>query len=285
MPKGKPSITPVLKWAGEKRLFLDQIRPLIPTYSKYYEPFIGGGSVLFDILPQRAVINDSNKELINVYNVIKKNPNALIEMLKEHNDKNCIEYFYEISTLDRDIEKFSLLTDIDRAARVIYLNKTCYNNLSRVNNIGEFISPWGHYKKPNIVNSKVIKNISDYFKKTAITIKCGDYKDALKNIRKDSFVYLDPPYIPTNTTSSYKRFYKTMDFDKEEQLALKEQCDKLHNRGIKFLLSNTSCEFIEDLFKDYKIIKISSNKSKTDMKTKRGEIIEVLIRNYDVESF
>jgi DNA adenine methylase len=138
MAAKNPLVTPILKWVGGKRQLLDQIIPLIPECSTYCEPFIGGGAVLFDMQPKKAIINDSNSELINVYTVIKNNPRALIERLMEHKNNNSEKYFYEIRALDRDKSQFDSLTEVERAARIIYLNKTCYNGLFRVNSSGEF---------------------------------------------------------------------------------------------------------------------------------------------------
>lgn len=275
-----PTVSPILKWVGGKRQLLDAITPLIPQYSTYYEPFLGGGALLFDRQPKKAVINDYNPELMNVYNVIKSNPEELIQILAEHKEKSCEEYFYTIRALDRDKKKYKSLNEIQRAARIIYLNKTCYNGLFRVNSLGEFNSPWGKYKNPNITNESVIRGMSEYFNKSKISILCGDYKDALKGIRKGAFVYLDPPYMPISLTSSFTG-YTLAGFGEREQVLLKEQCDILNKKGIKFLLSNSSCDFIEDLYKDYIIEKVSAKRVINANPDKRGVIDEVLVRNYE----
>lgn len=141
MAKKNPLVSPILKWVGGKRQLLDSIEPLIPKCSTYYEPFLGGGAVLFCRQPAKAVINDSNQELMNVYLTIKEEPEALISKLEEHREKNCEDYFYHVRALDRDKQGFGNLTNVERAARIIYLNKTCYNGLFRVNSSGEFNSP------------------------------------------------------------------------------------------------------------------------------------------------
>ncbi len=282
MTKKDPLVSPILKWVGGKRQLLDKITPLIPEGSIYYEPFVGGGAVLFSLQPKKAIINDSNRELMNVYKVIKETPEELIENLKAHKENNNEDYFYEIRALDRDKEKYSKLSNIERAARIIYLNKTCYNGLFRVNSAGEFNSPWGRYRNPNIVNEKTIYAINRYFNKAEVIILCGDYKEALKEVNEDAFVYLDPPYMPISPSSSFTG-YTSAGFDEEEQIQLKEQCDILNSKGVKFLLSNSSCEFIEDLYKDYKITKVSAKRSINSNATKRGEIDEVLVRNYEID--
>ena len=277
-----PLVLPILKWVGGKRQLLDEIRPLIPQCSTYYEPFIGGGAVLFDIQPKKAIINDSNEELINVYKTIKSNPDELIKKLSYHQEHNCEEYFYEIRALDRNKNQFDILTDVERAARIIYLNKTCFNGLFRVNSSGEFNSPWGKYKNPNIVNETSIKAVSKYLNKANISIRCGDYRDALIRIRKGAFVYLDPPYMPISSSSSFTG-YTAGKFGEEEQRQLKEQCDILNERGVKFLLSNSSCDFIEELYSGYKIEKVKAKRNINSKAEKRGEIDEVLVRNYELD--
>ncbi len=272
-------VQPFLKWAGGKRQLLPEIRKFIPLeYTTYYEPFIGGGAVLLDLQPNKAVINDINKELINLYQIIKDNVDALIEELKKF--KNEKDSFYEIRELDRDKEKYGELTSVQRASRIIYLNKTCYNGLFRVNRAGEFNTPFGNYKNPNIVNEITLKAVSTYFNKANLTFFCTDFEEALKRAGKGSFVYLDPPYDPVSDTASFTG-YDRGGFNKSEQTRLKVICDKLNERGAKFLLSNSSTEFINELYKGYKIETIQAKRSINSNPDKRGEIDEVLVRNYE----
>lgn len=282
MARKDPFVSPILKWVGGKRQLLDIIAPLIPKCSTYYEPFIGGGAILFGTQPTKAVINDSNRELINVYLTIKEEPEALIRKLNEHKEKNCEDYFYEIRALDRDKQAFESLTNAERAARTIYLNKTCYNGLFRVNSSGEFNAPWGRYKNPNITNEETIHALHSYFHKARITIQCGDYREALKGIRKGAFVYFDPPYMPISASASFTG-YTAGGFDEQEQIALKAQCDALNARGIRFLLSNSSCPFIEELYQDYIIEHVGAKRTINVNPEKRGEIKEVLVRNYGID--
>ena len=158
----RQELTPILKWVGGKRQLLDFIRPLIPEHTTYCEPFVGGGAVFFDLQPKKAVINDFNQELINVYQTVKEQPEELIELLLRHREQNSQEYFYQIRALDREPEKYEELTPAQRAARIIYLNKTCYNGLFRVNSAGQFNAPWGRYKNPNIVPEDNIRAMSRY---------------------------------------------------------------------------------------------------------------------------
>lgn len=275
-----PMVSPILKWVGGKRQLLDSILPLIPEYTTYYEPFVGGGAVFFHTQPKKAVINDSNGELINIYKMIKEQPEELIAILAKHRDENCQEYFYGIRSLDRERESYHQMSPVEKAARIIYLNKTCYNGLFRVNRAGEFNSPWGRYKNPNIVNETTIRAMSRYLNQSKVTILCGDYREALKGIRKGAFVYLDPPYMPISSSSSFTG-YTAAGFGSEEQIELKKQCDMLEKKGIKFLLSNSCCDFIEDLYKDYIIEHVSAKRTINAKADKRGAIDEVLVRNYE----
>ena len=283
MTKNKDLIlSPVLKWVGGKRQLLGTINPLLPNIkdiSTYVEPFIGGGAVLFDLKPKKAIINDYNGELINVYDVIKDNPKELLVVLEEHQSQNSEEYFYEVRGLDRE-DSYDNMSRIEKAARIIYLNKTCFNGLFRVNQAGQFNSPYGKYKNPNIVNRPVISAMNIYFNNNNIKIMQGDYKHALKNLRRGTFVYFDPPYLPISTSSSFTG-YTEGGFSLADQLTLKEQCDRLNEKGIKFLLSNSDHKIIRELYQDYDIITVKARRSINSKGNKRGEINEVLVRNYE----
>ena len=270
---------PVLKWVGGKRQLLREIEEVLPkTYTTYYEPFIGGGAVLFELQPNKAVINDVNSELINLYNVIKCNVEALIEDLKKH--ENTSEYFYGIRELDRDKEQYDKLSNIEKASRIVYLNKTCFNGLFRVNKSGEFNSPFGKYKNPNIVDEVTLRAVSKYFNKADIKILNGDFESSLKGIRKGAFVYFDPPYDPVSSSANFTGYDKG-GFNRDEQIRLKNLCDKLDKKGVKFLLSNSSTEFIKDLYKEYDVKIVKAKRSINSNGNSRGEVDEVLVRNYE----
>ena len=272
-------VTPVLKWVGGKRQLLGKIKQRLPSLiSNYYEPFVGGGALLFSLQPSRAVINDLNKDLINVYRTIKVKPTDLIEDLKKH--KNEANYFYTLRALDRS-PQFENLSDVEKASRTIYLNKTCFNGLYRVNNSGEFNSPFGGYKNPNVVNEIAIRAVSTYFNQSKIEILNGDFEAILKGARgKKSFVYLDPPYDPVSKSPNFTG-YNQGGFNRDEQLRLRNLCDKLNRRGVKFLLSNSVTDFIKDLYQNYTIETIKATRAINSDGTKRGEVEELLIRNYD----
>ena len=272
-------VAPVVKWVGGKRQLIPEIEKYIPShYTTYYEPFVGGGAVLFHLQPKKAVVNDVNEELINLYQVIKDNVDELIEDLKKH--KNEPDYFYKIRELDRDMGEYQSLSPIERASRIHYLNKTCYNGLFRVNSQGQFNTPFGRYKNPNIVNEPTLRAVSKYFNSANISFKCCDFEEAVKWARKGSFIYFDPPYDPVSDTSSFTGYDKG-GFDRKEQKRLKELCDRLDHRGIKFLLSNSETEFILELYKDYKIEIVQAKRSINSKGHKRGAVNEVLVRNYD----
>lgn len=270
-------VQPVVKWVGGKRQLLKDIKEHIPkgTY-KYYEPFVGGGAVLFDLQPKNAVINDFNEELINVYIVIRDKLEELLEDLQRHEVTE--EYYYELRAVDRK-EEYKMWSDVKKASRFIYLNKTCFNGLYRVNSSGYFNTPFGRYKNPNVVNEIVLRAVSKYLNESNIKIKCGDYEDALKRVSKNSFVYFDPPYDPISDSSNFTG-YTANGFNREEQVRLKNLCDKLNKKGVKFLLSNSNTPFIRELYNEYDIIVVNANRSINSNANKRGEIEEVLIKNY-----
>ncbi len=275
---GNLLLSPMLKWVGGKRQLLLDIIPMIDDKcSTYVEPFIGGGAVLFSMQPKKATINDYNQELINVYKMVRDNLDELLDELKVHERNNSSDYYYEIRALDRE-ENFKKMSDVKKAARIIYLNKTCYNGLYRVNSSGQFNSPYGRYKNPNIVNEAVLKAISKYFNSNEIEILNGEYRDALKNLDKNSFVYLDPPYMPISSSSSFTGYTEGR-FGYASQVELKEECDKLTRQGIRFLQSNSDCEVIRELYKDYKMKTVKAKRSINSVAKKRGEINEVLIYN------
>lgn len=268
-------IAPFLKWVGGKRQLLPKIIEHLPKNIRelrYFEPFIGGGAVLFHLQPENAVINDFNKELINVYNVVKDNLDDLIVDLKKH--KNTSEYFYQIRGLDRT-DEFLSLSEVQRASRIIYLNKTCFNGLYRVNNAGEFNAPFGRYKNPNIVNEPTLKAVSNYLNLNNIEILSGDYSEALKLADENSFVYFDPPYHPISEGSNFTGYVQG-GFNIYDQAELRAVCDELNKKGIKFLLSNSASPFILDQYKDYDINIVKAKRAINSNGSKRGDVDDVL---------
>lgn len=271
-------VAPVVKWVGGKRQLLGEILPLLPQhFTTYCEPFLGGGAVLFALQPSKAIVNDLNGDLMAVYETIRDDVDPLILDLKKH--ENASAYFYTIRDLDRNKEAYQALSKVERASRLIYLNKTCFNGLFRVNSSGEFNSPFGHYKNPNIVNEPVLRAVNKYFASSNITFCNEDFAVTLDRVGKGGFVYLDPPYDPVSDTANFTG-YNRGGFDRNEQIRLKECCDALTRRGIKFLLSNSATPFIQELYQDYTISIVQAKRSINSDGTKRGAIEEVLIRNY-----
>lgn len=276
-------LRPFLKWAGGKRQLVPEIKKYVPKkYNTYYEPFLGGGALLFELQCQRAVINDSNYELINCYNVVKDSLDDLIEDLRRHQDRTEENYYYAIRDLDRHGDKYEKMSTVQKASRIIYLNKTCYNGLFRVNSQGQFNVPYGKYKNPTVLDEAVLKAVSKYLKSNNIKILNGDFAEAVKDANKGDFVYFDPPYDPLSSTSSFTG-YDVNGFNKDEQSRLKNIFEKLTNIGCKAILSNSCTDFIKDLYKDYRLEKVTATRSINANALKRGRVDEILVLNYDPE--
>lgn len=274
----KKQVAPFVKWVGGKRQLLPVITAHLPTkFNTYAEPFIGGGAVLFELQPSKAIINDYNAELINLYLCIKNNLEELLKDLKKH--ENTPEYFYEIRGLDRK-EDFSQLSAVKRASRVIYLNKTCYNGLYRVNSSGEFNAPFGKYKNPNIVNEDTLRAVSIFLNEHKVEILCGDFEDAVKKLKKGDFVYFDPPYDPVSKSANFTGYVEG-GFGSRDQKRLRDVCKKLDNKGVQFMVSNSDTEFIRELYEGFHFIEVKAKRSINSDSRKRGAVNELLIKNYE----
>ncbi len=286
--KNDQFLRPFLKWAGGKRQLLPVLRKYIPKdfiANTYFEPFVGAGALLFDLQPQKAVINDANKELINCYQIIKDHPDELLEITKEYQKNISRESYYELRELDRE-SGFDKIDKIRRAARIICLNKTCFNGLFRVNNQGQFNVPYGDNKNPLIADEVAIKAISKYLNKNKIEIINQDFEKAVAKAKKGDFIYFDPPYDPISNSSSFTR-YDLKGFGKEEQKRLQQLSDRLVDKGCKVLLSNSATDFIKELYSNkeyYSFIEVGATRNINSVGTSRGKVNEVLIFNrYDVK--
>lgn len=268
---------PFLKWAGGKRQLLPEIKQHIPRLNTYYEPFVGAGAVLFELQPKRAVINDSNSELINCYRTIKDNLTELLEDLGKH--RNEEEYFYNLRELDRKEAEFAQLSSAQKASRIIFLNKTCFNGLFRVNSQGQFNVPFGKYKNPKILDEVVLKAVNKYLNNNEVRILNQDFEEAVNDARNGDFVYFDPPYDPVSDTASFTG-YDVNGFSRNEQRRLKRVYDELTQRGVKCLLSNSATEFILELYREYNPIIISASRNINSIGDKRGKVSEILVRNW-----
>lgn len=279
MLKGKPFV----KWAGGKRQILDKLIKYVPEdFNTYYEPFVGGGALFFELSPKNAVINDSNEELINVFRCIK-DEEKLTKMsneLNHHEANHSEEYYYKIRNIDRDKNKFNRLSDYKRAARTIYLNKACFNGLYRVNSKGEFNVPFGKKLKVNTYEGQNIGIIHAYLNFNNIKILSIDFEEAVKDAKEGDFIYFDPPYdSDTYTFNSY-----TEDgFSKDEQIRLSNVFKNLSDRGCYVMLSNHNTILINELYKDFYIHKITAKRNINSNGKKRGKVEEVIITNYEID--
>ena len=277
MLKGKPFV----KWAGGKRQVIDKLCEYAPDeFDTYYEPFIGGGALLFKLSPKKAVINDSNKELMNVYQVLcdenkfKKMCNILNHYETEHNE----EFYYEIRNKDRNKNSFSRLSDYKKAARTIYLNKACFNGLYRVNSKNEFNVPFGKKEKVNTYDGGNLITVSNYLTMNDIKIINVDFEAAVKNAKKGDFVYFDPPYdSDTHTFNSYTE----EGFNKEQQRRLARVFKELDQKGVYVMLSNHNTILVNELYKGYHFHTIEAKRNINANGKKRGKIEELIITNYE----
>jgi len=280
-----PLVKPYLKWAGGKRQLLPEIKKYLPKNLgnlRYYEPFVGAGALFFDRQPRRAVINDNNTELILTYEVIRNHVDELIQALNTHRELNNEPYYYQIREQDRNNELFTELTNIQKAARLIYLNKTCYNGLYRVNSQGMFNVPYGRYVNPAICDEPVIRALHRYLshEHTEIDILHGDFAIAVADAGRNSFIYFDPPYhSPDNTNFTG---YQAGGFSENEQERLRNVFVERTAAGAKCLLSNSDTPFIRGLYDDdrFEIISVKAKRAINSDSAGRGEVDEVLIKNW-----
>lgn len=271
-------VRPIVKWVGGKRQLLKSIIPLIPrNYTSYCEPFLGGAAVFFSQQPNVSVVNDANADLISMYQIIKDSPDDLIAYLKKQ--KNTSEWFYKVRALDRDPVEYKKMSTVEKAGRLIYLNKTCYNGLFRVNAAGEFNSPFGRYKHPDFVNEIAIRAASNFLNESDCTLMSGDYSLVKKHLEKGAFVYLDPPYDPISDSAAFTGYTKN-GFDRKEQERLRVFCGELDSSDIKFLLSNSKTDFILDLYRDFTVETVHATRAINSRGSGRGAVPEVLVRNY-----
>lgn len=276
MFKGKPFV----KWAGGKRQIMDKLMNYVPhEFDTYYEPFVGGGALLFELSPKKAVINDSNKELMNVYEVLcnEEKFKKLCSTLNSYERDHSEEFYYEIRNKDRNKNTFNRLSDYTRAARTIYLNKACFNGLYRVNSKNEFNVPFGKKAKVNTYEGGNLITVSNYLTMNDIKILSVDFEEAVSSAKKGDFVYFDPPYdSETSTFNSY-----TEDgFGKEQQRRLAKVYKELDEKGVYVMLSNHNTMLINELYKDFNIHVIEAKRNINSNGNKRGKVEEVIITNY-----
>lgn len=276
MLKGKPFV----KWAGGKRQIIDKLKKYVPEeFNTYYEPLIGGGALLFELAPKNAVINDYNKELMNVYECIKDEAKftKMCNELNRYETEHSEEFYFEMRNKDRDKKKFNKIVDYKRAARTIYLNKACFNGLYRVNSKNEFNVPFNKKDKINTYDGQNLGIIHSFLNFNNIKILCCDFEEAVKDANKGDFVYFDPPYdSETSTFNSYTE----EGFGKEEQVRLSRVYKELAERGCYVMLSNHNTTLINELYKDFNIHVIEAKRNINSNGKKRGKVEEVIITNY-----
>ena len=245
---------PFVKWAGGKRKLIGIISKYIPKYwNRYIEPFVGGGAIFFHLQPTTAIISDTNSELINAYRVIKETPYNLIELLEHMKSHHSKEYYYYIR------DKFSPKDNIERAARFIYLNRTCFNGLWRVNKQGKFNVPMGRYKNPKIVDRDNILAVHNYLSNHDITIFNEDFEKVSLLAKPGDLVYFDPPYLPSEGSSKFTS-YTSDNFSIEDHIRLRDTFKKLASQGVFVILSNSDSPIIRELYHDFTIVEIESSR-------------------------
>ena len=277
MFKGKPFV----KWAGGKRQIIDKLKKYVPEeFDTYYEPFVGGGALLFELSPKKAVINDSNKELMNVYNVLcdEKKFMKMCRLLNNYEANHSEDLFYEIRNKDRDRGSFRRLADYTRAARTIYLNKACFNGLYRVNSRNEFNVPFGKKERVNTYDGSNLITVSNYLTVNEVKILSVDFEEAVKDAKKGDFVYFDPPYDSDTTTFNS---YTEEGFGKAEQRRLADVFKKLDEKGVYVMFCNLITTLINELYDGYNFHLIEAKRNINANGSKRGKVEEVIITYYE----
>lgn len=270
-------LQPIVKWVGGKRSLLDKILPIIREtyYETYFEPFLGGGAIFLALAPQKAIVNDYNDELMNVYHQVKYSIDKLLPLLANHEQLNSEAYFYDLRAMDRKSD-YSLVPKVIRAARFLYLNKTSYNGLYRVNKNNQCNMPYGRYAHPNIVNEDGLRALSAYLNNNKVILYSYDYSSVLCMASFRDLVYLDPPYMPVSKSASFTA-YNSQGFAYAEQVRLKKECDKLRERNVSFIESNADTPEIRELYKDYSLIELTARRSVNSRGDLRSGAKEVLI--------
>ncbi|MBI2642961.1 MAG: DNA adenine methylase [Nitrosarchaeum sp.] len=273
---------PFVKWAGGKRQLIPIINQNLPdSFGTYYEPFLGGGALLFHILTdkngQKCSISDLNSDLVLAYTTIRDRIDSLVASLKNHEknyQKNSESYYYSI-------RESNPRSEIEKTSRLIFLNRTCFNGLYRVNSKGKFNVPLGKYSNPNIVNEENLRAVSHILQSSRISIKCRDFEAVLRDAKKGDLIYFDPPYQPVSATANFTS-YTNKDFTYDDLTRLAELCLKLDSRGCNVLLSNSDSKEVAEVFakNTWKITRIEANRSINSNSKKRTGHFELLIKNY-----
>ena len=279
----EPVLLPLfLKWAGGKLQLIEQFENLFPhNFRNYYEPFVGSGAVFFyvksKLRPNKVILSDTNEELINCFVVVRDKPSELVELLLNHRKNHSKEYYYAVRSIESN-----RLDSVDRAARLIYLNKTCFNGLYRVNSKGHFNVPFGDYKSPSIFDKNILFQASQLLQ--GVDLQVMTFEKVLDFAGKDDFVYFDPPYIPLSKTSSFTRYSKS-DFSMKEQKQLCEVFETLDSRGCFVMVSNSDHALTRELYRQHKknTVVVRAKRMINSVGSKRGAINELIITNYNTD--
>lgn len=275
------TLHPFVKWAGGKTQLLPKLKSFMPIkFNNYFEPFVGSGSLLFDIKPKVATINDLNSELICSYKCFQDDNllSLLKKELRKHEENHCEDYYYHVREMDRNMNFISLPIYI-RAARMIYLNKTCFNGLYRVNSNGYFNVPSGRKEHIKTFDEDNFNNLREYFKSNQIDILNGDFEEAVLNAKSGDFVYFDPPYDVIENKNSFTSYAKN-NFGKNEQVRLANLYKRLDKKGVYLMLSNHNTPFINDLYREFNIHVVNAKRMINSKANGRGNVEEVIITNY-----
>jgi DNA adenine methylase len=268
---------PFLKWAGGKSQILDELIARMPSaFNAYHEPFVGSGALFFALASQSALgktyLSDSSLPLIETYLAVRNEVDDLIRLLARHKSKHSRDYYYKLRA--RNAEK---LSPLQRAARMIYLNKTCYNGLYRENKAGQFNVPLGRYKNPSIYDEDNLRVASEVLRKANVTRR--HFATALRRVKPGDFVYFDPPYHPRSRTSSFTA-YDGEGFAIKDQVALRLAFGELAERGVHVMLSNSDTPLIRELYAGYRVDKVQAKRAINSKGGARGKITELIIRSY-----
>lgn len=259
---------PFLKWAGGKTQLLPEILARVPDrFARYHEPFIGGGAVFFALAPQQALLADINPDLVGCYRAIRDRLPAVLRYLRSHDVTE--DHFYEVRSWDH-----ADLDPAEAAARLVFLNRTCFNGLYRVNRSGRFNVPFGRYKNPRICDEDNLRAVSEALQGVDLTV--GSVFETARRARRGDLVYFDPPYDPVSSTASFTSYAKD-GFGREEQIRLAELFRELARRGVHVVLSNSDTPFIRELYADFVIDRVMARRAINSRATRRGPVGEVLI--------
>ncbi|MFT9123410.1 MAG: Dam family site-specific DNA-(adenine-N6)-methyltransferase [Leuconostoc mesenteroides] len=271
-------VRPFIKWVGGKRQLLPELAKYVPkNFGTYFEPFLGGGAFLLNLKPECAVVNDFNSELFITWLTVRDQPGKLLGLLRKYQANHSKELYLDLRAADRD-GRLENMSYVERAARFVYMNKTGFNGLWRVNKKGQNNVPFGSYKNPNVADKTNIFASSKYLNTAQIKILNGDFEQAVSEAKSGDFVYFDPPYIPVSETSSFTSYSSS--FRYEQQVRLRDLFKHLHENGVHVLLSNSDVPLINELYGDIKGVKIehvSVNRSVGAHANSRKRVAEVIV--------